>query len=118
MGDLFMTMYEKYTPSFARFARRIARGDRDLADDLVQEGWVAFLVLPEERWDEETYVHTVVCRAMRRTRNRELRRCIVQGEPRHASQKGRERQVEVIHLFLEGGEPQVNVGQLPRKDAA
>jgi RNA polymerase sigma factor (sigma-70 family) len=101
MSDPFMTTYKQYLPAVTRFARRLAKGDRDLADDLMQEGWVALLRLPEQRWSQESYVHTVLCRAMRRWVRREQSRAIVQVQTRHPQHQRRHREVHAGHLQLE-----------------
>ena len=100
MTDPFMDAYRRYLPAVSRFARRIAKGDRDLADDLMQEGWIALHSLPQHRWFEERYVHTVICRAMRYWLRRERALAIVQTEikPRQTRPKQCQVKTEVRQL--------------------
>lgn len=60
----FDLIHQEYTPYVKRLARRFARGDRDAAQDLEQEAWLALLLTPEQHWTEPRYVRAVIYRAM------------------------------------------------------
>lgn len=71
MSILFDTIYKTHLPYVTRLSRKLARGDRDLVDDLAQEAWLALWEAPPARWLDVRYVRSVLTRAMHAWLHRE-----------------------------------------------
>lgn len=67
----FHTIYNDHGEYVARLSRRLARGDRDVANDLAQEAWFDVFSAPDGRLSDGKYVRTVITRAMHRWLRRE-----------------------------------------------
>jgi DNA-directed RNA polymerase specialized sigma24 family protein len=71
MSTHFDATFARYSPYVIRLAHKLAKGDRDAVDDLMQDAWLALLLVQEDRWAEERYIRTVLARAMYRWLRRE-----------------------------------------------
>jgi hypothetical protein len=89
MPTPFDILHAEYTPYITRLARRFAKGDRETANDLAQEAWLALLLIPEARWTQPRYVRTVAFRAMSRWLSQEAaqRLIVPPGHPEHKTQQ-------------------------------
>lgn len=82
MPTPFEALQQVHRPFVTRLARYFTRGDRDLAQDLSQEAWIALWRIPEERQTDVPYVHTVLRRAMFHRLRRERAHRVVTLEQR------------------------------------
>jgi DNA-directed RNA polymerase specialized sigma24 family protein len=64
MTDPFNALYIRYEPYVTGNARTLAAGDRDRADDLAQEAWLALVMLSPDRRANVPYAHTTMYIAM------------------------------------------------------
>ncbi|HXC25047.1 MAG TPA: hypothetical protein VNU46_03965 [Gemmatimonadaceae bacterium] len=92
MPTPFDRLYNEYVAYITRLARRLAKADRDIAEDLMQEAWLALLLVPEDRWTEPRYLRSVIYYAMCRWLVRDARQRVI--EPPELPPLPRRRQVD------------------------